>query len=74
MLLHNLETYSRRYNMGTGRASKRAKKLQNLHNYFHNKVEQVEIERNGDRTWQTKEHLIRLKKQKLAIKDRLQNE
>ena len=60
--------------MGTGRASKRAKKLQNLHNYFHNNVEQVEIERNGDRTWQTKEHLIRLKKQKLAIKDRLQNE
>jgi|TARA_B100001287_G_scaffold275821_1_gene284587 uncharacterized protein YdcH (DUF465 family) len=60
--------------MGTGRASKRAKKLQNLHNYFHNKVEQVEIERNNDRTWQTKEHLIRLKKQKLAIKDRLQNE
>ena len=60
--------------MGTGRASKRAKKLQNLYNYFHNKVEQVEIERNGDRTWQTKEHLIRLKKQKLAIKDSLQNE
>tara|TARA_B100000683_G_C12014173_1_gene359219 strand:- start:117 stop:299 length:183 start_codon:yes stop_codon:yes gene_type:complete len=60
--------------MGTGRASKRAKKLQNLHNYLHTKVEQVEIERNNDRTWQTKEHLIRLKKQKLAIKDRLKNE
>ena len=53
--------------MGTGRASKKSKKLLNLHNYLHNKVEEVEVERNGDRTWQTKEHLIRLKKQKLAI-------
>ena len=57
--------------MATGRASKKAKKLQNMHDYPHKKVEQVEIERNGDRSWGTKQNLINLKKQKLAIKDKL---
>ena len=73
MLQHNLVTYLRRCNMATGRASKRAKKLENMHNYLHKKVEQVEVERNGDRSWGTKQHLINLKKQKLAIKDQLKN-
>ncbi len=44
-----------------------------MHNYLHNKVEEVEKERNGDRSWQTKEHLMKLKKQKLAIKDQIKN-
>ena len=39
--------------------------------YLHKKVEQVENERRDDRTWSTKEHLVKLKKQKLAIKDKL---
>ena len=59
--------------MATGRASKKAKRLQNMHDYLHTKVEEVEKERNGDRSWGTKEHLINLKKQKLAIKDKLKN-
>ena len=59
--------------MATGRASKKAKKLQNMHEYLHGKVEQVEKERTGDRSWGTKQHLINLKKQKLAIKDQLKN-
>ena len=74
MLQRNLVTYLRRYNMATGRASKKAKKLLNMHEYLHGKVEQVEKERNGDRSWGTKQHLINLKKQKLAIKDKLKNE
>ncbi len=44
-----------------------------MHEYFHKKVEQVEKERNYDRSWDTKEHLVKLKKQKLAAKDQLQN-
>ena len=59
--------------MATGRKSKGAKKLQNMLDYLHTKVEQVEKERNGDRSWGTKQHLINLKKQKLAIKDQIKN-
>ena len=59
--------------MATGRQTKKAKRLENMHNYLHNKVEEVEKERNGDRSWQTKEHLLKLKKQKLAIKDQIKN-
>ena len=57
--------------MGTGRASKKAKKLLDMHQYLHGKVEQVERERTGDRSWGTKQHLINLIKQKLAIKDKI---
>ena len=60
--------------MATGRHGKKAKKLNNMHEYFHRKVEEVEKERNYDRSWATKEHLIKLKKQKLAMKDRINNE
>ena len=44
--------------MATGRASKKAKKLLDMHQYLHGKVEQVERERTGDRSWGTKQHLI----------------
>ena len=59
--------------MATGRKSKNAKRLKNMHEYFHTKVEQVEKERNYDRSWDTKQHLINLKKEKLAAKDQIQN-
>ena len=42
-----------------------------MHNYLHDKVEAVEKERNGDRSYNHKAHLINLKKQKLAIKDQI---
>ena len=57
--------------MSTGRATKKAKKLNNMFEYLHNKVDEVEKERNYDRSWETKEHLIKLKKQKLALKDQI---
>ena len=59
--------------MATRRQTKKAKRLQDTHDYFHTKVEQVEKERNYDRSWATKEHLVKLKKQKLASKDQLKN-
>ena len=57
--------------MATGRKSKSAKKLQNMHDYLHNKVEAIEKEREGDRSYNHKSHLVNLKKQKLAVKDQL---
>ena len=57
--------------MATGRKSKMSKRLQNMHDYLHTKVEQVEKERNYDRSWATKQHLLQLKKEKLAMKDKL---
>lgn len=42
-----------------------------MHDYLHNKVEDVEKERAGDRSYNHKAHLINLKKQKLAIKDQI---
>jgi uncharacterized protein YdcH (DUF465 family) len=57
--------------MATGRASKSAKKLQSMHDYLHDKVEDIEKERAGDRTYNHKAHLVNLKKQKLAVKDQI---
>mgnify|MGYP006236584949 CR=1 FL=1 len=57
--------------MATGRLSKKAKKLNGMHEYLHKKVEQVEKERVGDRSYEHKAHLVNLKKQKLAVKDQI---
>ena len=43
--------------MATGR-SKKAKKLHNMFDYLHKKVDEVEKERNYDRSWDTKAHLL----------------
>ena len=45
-----------------------------MFNYLHTKVDEVEVERNYDRSWGTKEHLVKLKKQKLALKDRMKKD
>ena len=42
-----------------------------MHDYLHDKVDAVEKERVGDRSYNHKAHLINLKKQKLAVKDQL---
>ena len=51
--------------MATGRMSKQTKSLQDLHRFLDEKSQEVETEREEDRSWTTKEHLINLKKQKL---------
>ena len=38
-----------------------------MHTYLHKKVEEVEHERTEDRSWATKENLLKLKKQKLLL-------
>ena len=53
--------------MATGRLSKKAKKLNGMHEYLHKKVEQVEKERVGDRSYEHKAHLVNLKKQNLDL-------
>ena len=42
-----------------------------MHDYLHDKVQDVEKERTGDRSYNHKALLINLKKQKLAIKDQI---
>ena len=42
-----------------------------MHDYLHKKVDAVEKERVGDRSYNHKAHLVNLKKQKLAVKDQL---
>ena len=48
--------------MATGRKSKGAK-LQSMHDYLHKKVEAVEKERNGDRSYNSK-HILLIPKTK----------
>tara|TARA_X000000950_G_scaffold198064_1_gene238523 strand:- start:1624 stop:1815 length:192 start_codon:yes stop_codon:yes gene_type:complete len=57
--------------MATGRMSKQTKSLQDLHRFLDEKSQEVETEREEDRSWTTKEHLINLKKQKLKVKEQL---
>lgn len=57
--------------MATGRMSKATKSLQDLHRFLDEKSQEVETEREEDRSWTTKEHLINLKKQKLKVKEQL---
>lgn len=54
--------------------SKEQKRLENEHRYLHNKVEQMENEReeNANRGWQTKELIKRHKKLKLKVKDQIE--
>lgn len=53
--------------------SKQQKRLENEHHYLHNKVEQMENERDekGNRSWQTKDLIKRHKKMKLKVKDEI---
>ena len=60
--------------MAIGRKSKNSNRLKNMHDYLHNKVEEVEKERLRDRSYNHKINLVELKKQKLALKDQLKNE
>jgi len=51
--------------------SKRQRRLKKEFRYLHNKVEQMETDRNGDRSWESKAVIKRHKKMKLRIKDKL---
>lgn len=51
------------------RKDKSLKRLVKEKEYLDRKVEEVEQERDRDRSWDAKAILLRLKKQKLAIKE-----
>tara|TARA_B100001013_G_scaffold210284_1_gene127836 strand:+ start:332 stop:514 length:183 start_codon:yes stop_codon:yes gene_type:complete len=52
--------------------NKKARRLKKEFNYYHSKVEQMENERDEDRSWETKALIKRHKKMKLHIKDQLE--
>ena len=72
MLLHNLETYSRRYNMAKIR-SKKIKAVQKEYEWYKKKVVEMEEERGYDRSWDGKQILVKFKKIKLFLKTQLDN-
>ena len=49
--------------------SKKMKKLKKLHNWLDKKVNQLTEDRKSDRSQESKTVLVRLKKQKLSVKD-----
>ena len=51
--------------------SKKLKKLQEEHDYLNKKVAELTKDRKKDRSWDAKAVLLRLKKQKLKIKEEL---
>ena len=52
--------------------NKKLKKLQDHHDYLNSKTRQLDDERgDGERSADSKQLLVRLKKQKLAIKDEI---
>jgi uncharacterized protein YdcH (DUF465 family) len=60
-----------RNNMAPGNKSKNARRLKSMHDYLHTKVEEAEAVRESDRSANGKMELQTLKKQKLALKDKL---
>ena len=54
---------------GNFKRSKKLKKLVDHHTYLNKKVEQLTQDRKSDRSDESKQILMRLKKTKLAIKD-----
>ena len=56
----------------TKRKDKKLKKLEDEHDYLNRKTKEIAAEREeGERSGDGKTHLIRLKKQKLAMKDEI---
>lgn len=55
------------------KASKKIKKLEEHHKWYDNKINEIEQEREHDRSFSHKSLLIKLKKTKLAIKDQINN-
>lgn len=70
MLVHNFKTYLRRYNMAKMK-SKKVKALQKEYDWYKKKVDEMEDERRLDRTWDSKQLLVKFKKIKLFLKTQI---
>lgn len=55
----------------TKKPSKKAKSVEKEYNWYKQKVAQMEIERSHDRSWNSKELLVKFKKIKLSLKTQL---
>ena len=55
------------------KASKKVNKLKASHEWYSKKVDEIEKERKTERSFEHKSLLVKLKKTKLAIKDKLQS-
>jgi len=64
--------YFRRINIAKTK-SKSLKKLETEYNYYKKKVDEIEQERDWDRSWDTKALLVKLKKMKLNLKTSILN-
>ena len=53
------------------KASRKIKKLQSSHQWYDNKVNEIEKERKFDRSFDHKSLLLKMKKTKLALKDKI---
>jgi uncharacterized protein YdcH (DUF465 family) len=53
------------------KASKKIKAVQKEYDWYKKKVEELEAERTYDRTWQSKELLVKMKKYKLYLKTQI---
>ena len=70
MQVHNFKTYLRRYNMAKVK-SKKVKALQKEYDWYKKKVDEMEVERGLDRTWDSKQLLVKFKKIKLFLKTQI---
>ncbi len=70
MQVHNFKTYLRRYNMAKMK-SKKVKALQKEYDWYKKKVDEMEVERGLDRTWDSKQLLVKFKKIKLFLKTQI---
>ena len=70
MQVRNFKTYLRRYNMAKVK-SKKVKALQKEYDWYKKKVDEMEVERGLDRTWDSKQLLVKFKKIKLFLKTQI---
>ena len=70
MQVRNFKTYLRRYNMAKVK-SKKVKALQKEYDWYKKKVDEMESERGYDRTWDSKQLLVKFKKIKLFLKTQI---
>ncbi len=70
MQVHNFLTYLRRLKMAI-RKSRKVKSVEKEYNWYKSKVNEMESERSYDRSWGSKELLLKFKKMKLFLKTQL---
>ena len=71
MQVLSFQIYLRRHKM-TKKKSKKLKAVEKEYTWYKNKVDEMETERSYDRSWTSKELLLKFKKTKLFLKTTLE--